>query len=815
MSAKFTAKAQRALNRALTFAREMGHTYIGTEHLLLGLLSESDSIASNVLEGRGITEASMKELVKKAAGTGDATNIQPSDMTPRTKKVIEDAARESLKSKSGYIGTEHLLSAIISEPGCFAYKMISAQGISASVLKSDLLPFYGTENSKGKEKSRPFKIEGAPILSKYGKDLVASAASGEVDPVIGRKRETERLMQILTRRTKNNACLIGEPGVGKTAVVEGLATRIAEGRAPEGLRDRVIVTLDIPSMIAGAKYRGEFEERLKGVMEEVAKNKRIILFIDEVHTIIGAGAAEGAVDAANIIKPALARGEMQVIGATTIDEYRRHIEKDAALERRFQSVTVEEPSPEETLDILRGLRDRYEAHHRLKITDEALASAVKLSVRFIKDRYLPDKAIDLIDEASSKKRIELSAKPGEITRIKERILTAGAEKEEAILSEDYETAAVIRDMEKDLICEYRERKAKDDLDRCKRWEQVTSEDIARIVTEWTDIPVTSLSEKEEDGLFRLEEKLLERVIGQDEAVSVVSRAVKRGRVGLKDPQRPIATFLFLGPTGVGKTHLTKTLASAVFGGKERLIRFDMSEFGEKHSVSKLIGSPPGYVGYDDGGSLTEAVRREPYSIILFDEAEKAHPAVLNLLLQLMDEGRLTDSRGRECDFKNTVVVLTSNAGASDGRDRRHAGFSENNTEKERKAAKEEMRSRLKGTFSPELLNRIDETVVFRRLDEEDIEKISGIFLGDVSTRLRERGIELIFAPDTGKKLAKAAFDRANGARALKRLVVRKIEDSVTDGILSGKIKKGDRVKCALDTDLNASYSVASEKALGG
>lgn len=808
MSVKFTGKAQRSLNRALFFAREMGHTYIGTEHLLLGLLAEGDSIAAGVLEARGIEYDGVRALVEKAAGVGEPTNIQPSDMTPRTKKIIEDAAKESLKTKSSYIGTEHLLMAIISDSESFAYKMICAEGGSVGSIKSDLSPFYGSDSKKGSDKSPKSEVDGAPTLSKYGKNLIKTAKGGGIDPVIGRERETERLMQILTRRTKNNACLIGEPGVGKTAVVEGLATRIAEGDVPDGLKSKIIVSLDIPSMIAGAKYRGEFEERLKGVMEEVLKNRDIILFIDELHTIIGAGAAEGAVDAANIIKPALSRGEMQIIGATTIDEYRRHIEKDAALERRFQSVTVEEPSPGEAVEILKGLRDKYEAHHKLKITDGAILAAVELGVRYIKDRFLPDKAIDLIDEAASRKKISCRGERDSAGGLEEKLRGAGDEKRDAILSEDYESAAAIRDRERTLISEYRDKKAGNDIDKCREWDSVTESDIADVVTQWTNIPVSSLTGSDEEKLKNLEEKLLEKVIGQPEAVKTVAKAIKRGRVGLKNPSRPIATLLFIGPTGVGKTHLTKELSAIVFGSGEKIIRIDMSEYSEKHSVSKLIGSPPGYVGYEEGGALTEAVRRNPYSIVLFDETEKAHPSVLNLLLQIMDEGCLTDSGGRRVDFKNTVIIMTSNVGGEITGENSTLGFSASVDEKEQIIRMErDVKAELKKVFRPEFLNRVDEIVLFRRLDRDDLSVIASLQLAEIADRLGQKGIEIEYDKNVAEKLADSAFDKTYGARPLKRLTVRIIEDTVTDEILAGKIGKGDGVLCTLDGNMKAQYKV--------
>ncbi|MBE6708214.1 MAG: ATP-dependent Clp protease ATP-binding subunit [Ruminococcaceae bacterium] len=800
MTSRFTKKAQNSLNKALFYAREMGHDYIGTEHLLLGLLTETDSIAYKALTASGVTLEQTRAMIEKAAGTGAPSAVNAGDMTPRTKTVIESSAQRSVSLGHSYIGTEHLLLAILGEGECFAMQLIRAQGGSAAELENTVMNCLGgvSDASAGNGKSaKKENISGSPTLSSYGRDLCALAKEGKIDPIIGRDEETERVIQILSRRTKNNPCLIGEPGVGKTAVVEGLAQRIVEGNVPETLRGKQIVTLDISSMIAGAKYRGEFEERMKGVMTEVRQNPSIILFIDEIHTIIGAGGAEGAVDAANIIKPALARGEMHLIGATTIDEYRRHIEKDAALERRFQSVMVGEPTPEEAVEILRGLRDKYEAHHKLKITDGAIEAAVKLSVRYIGDRYLPDKAIDLIDEAASRIRIKSVTVSPEVRQLEEDLKKVSAEKEEAILGEDFEAAASLRDKEKKLRDELSEIKetatasAGDDL-------IVGENEICEIVTSWTGIPVKKLGEEEGERLLHLDSILKDRIIGQDAAVDAVARAIRRGRVGLKDPMRPIGSFIFLGPTGVGKTELTKALADVMFGDENAMIRVDMSEYMEKHSTSKLIGSPPGYVGYDDGGQLTEKIRRHPYSVVLFDEIEKAHPDVFNILLQILEDGILTDSHGRRVDFKNTVIIMTSNVGASGITQTKRLGFSENSGKSDEDSMRSSVMDALKNTFRPEFLNRIDEIIIFNKLGDEDIRKIAGLMLDETRKRIGENGINITFGEDVAELLAKEGFDPVYGARPLRRAIIRRVEDSLSEAMLSGTINKGDTVEAFVD-----------------
>ncbi len=815
----FTQKAQNALNRALYYACEMGHTCVGSEHLLMGLLAEEDGVAKRVLEERNITFEKTRELLAQNVGTGAPTKLTAADITPRTKKIIEASAGEAMEMGHGYIGTEHLLCAICGEPDCFAVKLMQAQGVSAADIKRDVVAYFsqsGRQNGDGGDKKATVgggtELKNAPTLSSYGRNLCEMARDGKIDPIIGRDTETERVVQILSRRTKNNPCLIGEPGVGKTAVVEGLAQRIADGTVPDTLKDKILVTLDISAMIAGAKYRGEFEERMKNVMDEVRQNPQIILFIDEIHTIIGAGGAEGAVDAANILKPALARGELQVIGATTIDEYRRHIEKDAALERRFQSVMVGEPSPEEAEQILLGLRDKYEAHHKLKISDEAITAAVKLSVRYISDRFLPDKAIDLIDEAASKKRISHFTPTDDVREAESKLKAVTAEKEEAILAEDYEKAAGLRDTEKKLAEELEEKK-KNAAPVNSDALVVTEEDIADIVTSWTGIPVKKLAEEESTKLLHLDTILKERIIGQDEAVDAVARAIRRGRMGLKDPKRPIGSFIFLGPTGVGKTELTKALADVMFGDENAMIRIDMSEYMEKHSVSKLIGSPPGYVGYEEGGQLTEKLRRHPYTVVLFDEIEKAHPDVFNIMLQILEDGILTDSQGRRVDCKNTIIIMTSNVGASGITAPKQLGFTSDN-EAAARDEREKMRATameaLKAAFRPEFLNRLDEIIVFNKLTQPDIEKITSLMLTEVQKRIEALGITATFSPEVVAHLAKEGFDPVYGARPLRRAIVHQIEDSFSEAMLQGTVQAGDMVEAVL-TDGKITYTKAKEK----
>jgi len=801
MNNRFTKKAQNTLNNALRFAAEMGHTYIGSEHILLALTAETDSVASKVLTDKGLTVEKLKSEIAALSGLGSASNVSPADMTPRTKRIIEGSALYSHKTGQSYIGTEHILLSLLAERDAVAVRILEQLGVSAGELVNEVLALFGGKGGQqegsvhGGAKEQKSTLEGAPTLASYGRDLTAMAKEGKIDPIIGRDQETERVIQILSRRGKNNPCLIGEPGVGKTAVVEGLAQKIADGAVPETLRDKLVVTLDIAGMVAGAKYRGEFEERLKSVMEEVAKNPRIILFIDEIHTIVGAGAAEGAVDAANILKPALARGEMQVIGATTIQEYRKHIEKDAALERRFQSVMVGEPTPEEAILILQGLRDKYEAHHKLKISDEAIKAAVNLSARYIADHFLPDKAIDLIDEAASRLRISVHTSPPDLRETEEKLSTLQKEKEEAIAAQDFERAAALRDEEKAQREAYENAK--------KEWESTVSDkaltvgesDIADVVTQWTGIPVNRLLEEESERLLHLEELLQRRVIGQDPAVSAVAKAIRRGRMGLKDPKRPIGSFIFLGPTGVGKTELCKALAELLFGDANAMIRMDMSEYMEKHSVSKLIGSPPGYVGFEEGGQLTEKIRRHPYSVVLFDEIEKAHPDVFNIMLQVLEDGILTDSQGRRVDFKNTVIIMTSNVGAVSTSGSRALGFGSGDTAKNEKQETEaRVMAALKQTFRPEFLNRIDDIVLFSKLTSEEIADIAKIMLREVGKRIGELGISITFDDSVTALVSKEGFDELYGARPLRRAIVRMVEDSISTEMLEGKIKSGDSIK---------------------
>lgn len=799
----FTEKANTALNLAIESAENLGHTYIGSEHIVLGLLKEGTGVAATVLNKLQVTAAQLEQLMSEKIGTGTKTSLSADDFTPRSKRILQIAVMEAARLGHNYVGTEHLLIAILSEGDSYGVRFLQSLGAKSgdilneisSALSSgeDSAPAPGmSSTSSGKGGKSATKT-----LDQFGRDLTALAAKGGIDPVIGRQTEIERVIQILSRRTKNNPCLIGEPGVGKTAVAEGLALKIAEGQVPELLKNKRVITLDLTGMVAGTKYRGDFEERIKAAMDEVRSAGNIILFIDELHTIIGAGSAEGSTDAANILKPALARGDFQVIGATTINEYRKYIEKDAALERRFQPVMVGEPSEEEAIEILKGLRDRYEAHHKVKITDEAIDAAVKLSSRYIADRFLPDKAIDLMDEASSRVRLRAFTAPTDLQELEKSIKELEQEKAAAINAQEFERAAKVRDEEK---------KAKEELERQKNlWTEkrsheggeVTPEDIANVVSVWTGIPVVQLTEEESERLLHLEETLHQRLVGQEEAVSAVSRAIRRGRVGLKDPKRPVGSFIFLGPTGVGKTELTKALAEAMFGDENAMIRLDMSEYMEKHTVSRLVGSPPGYVGYDEGGQLTEAVRRKPYSVVLFDEIEKAHPDVFNILLQILEDGRLTDAQGRKVDFKNTVIIMTSNVGARLITEKKGSlGFaSEDNQKLDSEKVKEMVLGELKSTFRPEFLNRVDDIIVFHKLTDEDIREIAGRMLKTLQKRLSEIGVSAEFTEAAVAEIAKEGFDPIYGARPLRRAIQTKLEDRLSELMLEGKVHAGNQVVC--------------------
>lgn len=794
---KLTERAQMVILEAENESEKFKHGYVGTEHVLLGILKE-EGYSAKLLEEYGITVENVRDMVERYLGYGDIKIMQDDILlTPRTKRLLDESFVEANRLSHKYVSPEHLLLALFKQQDGMAYTILKSLRLDFKDSKDKLIKFLSNEyNDKIVDSNIPEQVkEKTPMLDKYGRDLTVLAEQGLLDPVIGREKENQRVLEILCRRIKNNPCLIGEPGVGKTAVVEGIAQRIVEGNVPEILSNKRIISLDLTSMIAGAKYRGEFEDRLKNTMEEIRKSKNVMVFIDEIHTIIGAGGAEGAIDASNILKPALARGEIQCIGATTIEEYRKYIEKDSALERRFQPVTVGEPSKEESLKILKGLREKYEKHHNVRITDEALEAAVNLSDRYICDRFMPDKAIDLIDEGASKIRIKSLTSPPEFKHLEEKLTNITNDKEDAVSVQDFERAASLRDEERIL---------KEKLAEMKRsWSNkqsniqlVVDEDIiASVVSSWTKIPIEKLTEKESERLLNLENILHKRVVGQEDAVKSIARAVRRARVGIKDPNRPIGSFIFLGPTGVGKTELSKALAEAMFGDENSIIRVDMSEYMEGHSVSKLIGAPPGYVGYDEGGQLTEAVRRKPYSIVLLDEIEKAHPDIFNILLQIMEDGRLTDGKGKVVNFKNTIIIMTSNVGAHEIKKQKTIGFnSSDNTNTEYEKMKENVLEELKKTFKPEFLNRIDDTIVFHKLSDADLDKIMDLMLKSIRERLEHREIYLHFDEDSKKFLLNKGINSAYGARPLRRLIIKEVEDKLSEEILQGNIQIGDKVR---------------------
>ncbi len=803
MYEKFTDNAKNAINLAREVAYRLSHNYIGTEHLLMGLM-EVEGVASRVLEENGVTVDKVLELVNQLIAPNNGVEMMDGGtFTPRSKRILDQSYKEAAKFKAPLVGTEHILIALIRESDCIAVRLLNTLGVNVQKVYIDILTASGVdvnvaknEYSAGKGAKAKGKASATPTLDQYSRDLTEYAREGKLDPVIGRENEIQRVVQILSRRTKNNPCLVGEPGVGKTAIAEGLALKIVEGNIPDIIKEKRVVTLDLSGMVAGSKYRGEFEERIKKVISEVISDGNVLLFIDEIHTIIGAGGAEGAIDASNILKPSLARGELQIIGATTREEYRKYIEKDAALERRFQPVVVDEPSEEEAILILFGLRDKYEAHHQVRITDAALEAAVKLSSRYINDRYLPDKAIDLMDEAASKVRLSTYTSSPEIKDLEQEIKHLESEKEKAIKDEAYEKAGEIKKQQESVLEQLEKQKVLDDKLRQEKQLVVGDNEIAEIVASWTKIPVKKLAEEETERLQKLESILHQRVVGQEEAVAAVAKAIRRGRVGLKDPNRPTGSFLFLGPTGVGKTELSKALAEAMFGSENSIIRVDMSEYMEKHSVSKLIGSPPGYVGYDEGGQLSEKVRQNPYSVILFDEVEKAHPDVFNILLQVLDDGHITDSQGRRVSFKNTIIIMTSNAGAQNIVEPKRLGFAAIVDDKEDyKRMKDGVMDEVKRIFKPEFINRIDEIIVFHSLTRDNIKEIVGIMIATIGKRSKAQMNIALETGDTAMAhLAEVGFDPKYGARPLRRAIQTNIEDKLAEGILAGTIKEGDTVR---------------------
>ncbi len=799
MFGRFTERAQKVLALSQEEAVRLGHNNIGTEHILLGLVSEGEGIAAKALHAIGLGADKIRDEVESLIGKGNEVS-QTIHYTPRAKKVIELSMDEARKLGHSYVGTEHILLGLIREGEGVAARVLNNLGVSLNKARQQVLQLLGSSESGGSQNGRNSQSNSAstPTLDSLARDLTSIAKEGNIDPVIGREKEIERVIQVLSRRTKNNPVLIGEPGVGKTAVAEGLAQQIVQNEVPEILRDKRVMTLDMGTVVAGTKYRGEFEDRLKKVMEEIRQANNVILFIDELHTLIGAGGAEGAIDASNILKPSLARGELQCIGATTLDEYRKYIEKDAALERRFQPIQVDEPSVEESVLILQGLRDRYEAHHRVTITDEAIEAAAKFSDRYITDRFLPDKAIDLIDEAGSKVRLRSYTTPPNLKELEQNLDEVRKEKDAAVQSQEFEKAAALRDDEQQLRKELEETEAKWKEKQGQENSEVSVEDIASVVSTWTGVPVSALTKDESERLLQMEDILHDRLIGQEEAVKAVSKAIRRARAGLKDPKRPIGSFIFLGPTGVGKTELARALAESMFGDEDAMIRIDMSEYMEKHATSRLVGSPPGYVGYEEGGQLTEKVRRKPYSVVLLDEVEKAHPEVFNILLQVLEDGRLTDSKGRTVDFRNTVLIMTSNVGANELKRNKYVGFSLGDEEQDYKDMRSKVTTELKKAFRPEFLNRIDETIVFHSLEKKHMKYIVELMIKELQKRLTEQEIDFVLSDKAIEKIANEGFDPEYGARPLRRSIQKNVEDLLSEELLKENITKGQKVKIDLD-----------------